>query len=121
MGLVAYGRAEVRVNGELRRTKKNVIARGIGGFTREAIIEDTYHGHKEEAVAAECEFSETAFDNVSLTDLANLTDATITFESAGTDKTFVMRNAVCQGGIELTSGDSESKVIFFGPSWEEQN
>lgn len=120
MSAIAWGRAEISVGGEYRRTKKNVRAFGIGGFRREPVIEDTFHGYSEEAVQAGIEFSETAFDGVSLTDLAALTDTTVIFRSAGTDKVLILRNATCQGDIEVTSGEGEAKVVFFGPEWKEQ-
>jgi hypothetical protein len=120
MPAIAFGRAEVLIDGEYRRTKKNVIARGIGGVERTAVVEDTFHGYKEEAIASEIEFSETAFDGVSLTDLAALTDTTILFRSVGSEKVLILRNATCKSGIEITSGEGEAKVVFFGPEWREQ-
>jgi hypothetical protein len=122
MGAVAWGRAEVFVNGEFRRTKKNVRAFGIGKVRRSPVVEDQNHGYIEEAVAPGIEFSETAFDGVSLTDLAALTNATIQFRSIGSDKTLILRNAFCQADLEVTSGEAGATgIIFFGLEWQEQN
>lgn len=120
MSAIAWGRAEVFIDGEYRRTKKNVAAFGIGGFRREPVVEDSYHGHKTERVSARIEFSETAFDGVSLTTLAGLENTTITFRSADSEKVLILRNATCQGDIDVTSGEGEAKVVFFGPEWKEQ-
>lgn len=121
MTRVITGRVEIRVNGQLMLNKPGAKATGIGGFERSPVMGDTgLHGFKEEPMAATCEFTMTDTNEVSLEWLAKLTDATLTFEAANNGKVYVLRHAFCKNALEVTAGEGEVPVIFYGPAWEEQ-
>lgn len=118
MALIQYGRVEIRVNGTLMRSLPGATASGIADYTRSSVVGDRYNGHTEAAHEARCEFTMTAQSDTSIKEIANITDGTITFESAGGTGVFVMRNAVSTGEATITSGEGEVSFAFFGPEWE---
>jgi len=114
------GRVEVRVNGESLLIKQGAKAIGIGGYKRRPVEGEEYHGYVEEVSTPRCEFSITDRNDKALEELASEVDATLVFQSANDGKVYVMKHAVCEGGFELTAGEGEVPVAFFGPSWSEQ-
>jgi hypothetical protein len=101
MARVITGRIEIRVNGQLMLNKPGAKALGIGGFERKPVMGDTTN-------------------EVSLDWLGNVRDATLTFEAANNGKVYVLRHAFCKNNLEVTAGEGEVPVIFYGPAWEEQ-
>jgi hypothetical protein len=121
MARVITGRIEIRVNGQLMLNKPGAKALGIGGFERKPVMGDTgLHGETEEPSPASCEFTMTDTNEVSLDWLGNVRDATLTFEAANNGKVYVLRHAFCKNNLEVTAGEGEVPVIFYGPAWEEQ-
>lgn len=117
---IITGRVEVRVNGESLLVKQGAKAIGIGGFKRVPVEGEVYHGWKEEVSTPRCEFTITDRNDKALEEIAGETDATLIFQSANGGKVYMMKHAVCEGGLELTAGEGEVPVAFFGPSWSEQ-
>lgn len=115
------GRVEIRVNGEQMLIKAGAKATGIGGYAREPVMGDTgYHGFIDTPEPATCQFSITDRNDKTLQSIADLEDATIIFEAANGGKVYVMRHAVCKRNFELTAGEGEVPIEFFGEAWEEQ-
>lgn len=114
------GLVEIRVNGKTMLVKTGAKATGIGGYKKKPVMGNTYHGTVEEPAAATCEFTLTDRDDISLTELANLEDATVLFEPRGSKKMYVLAESDCEGGFDVTAGEGEVPVVFFGARWEEQ-
>lgn len=114
------GRVEIRVNGELYLTKQNAKATGIGGNKKIPVMGEVYHGTVEEPTPNTCEFTITDHDQKLLIPIAQLEDATVTFERAGGGKVYTLVGAACEGGFELTAGEGEVPIVFFGEVWEEE-
>lgn len=117
---VITGRVEIRVNGESLLIKQGAKAIGIGGYKRRPVEGEAYHGPVEVVSTPRCEFSITDRNDKALEELQDLTDATLIFQSANNGKVYLMKHAVCEGGFEVTAGEGEVPVAFFGPSWSEQ-
>lgn len=113
------GRIFIKIDGELQRSKPGASLT-FGGKTREPVVgDDSVHGFKEVLAAPliEATFSDTA--QLSLKKIADITDATITFET-DTGKTYIVRNAWQNGDPPKLTGDGgEVAVQFAGISCEE--
>lgn len=120
------GRVEILLNGVMMLNKEGAIARGIGisgeqNFELEAVMGDSgFHGFKETPMMAECEFTVTDRDDVSLDELARIREnGTLIFRSARGGKVYTMDQATCTRNFELTAGEGETKLKFVGPYWTE--
>lgn len=116
-----FGSAEVRVNGTLLLTHSGASF-DPGGVARATVTgANSVHGFAESPKASklECEISLRAGQSVS--DLGALDDATITFRSAATGQTWVMRSAWSTEPPTLTDATDGGKVklIFEAPPAEE--
>jgi hypothetical protein len=116
------GRVEIRVNGESLLIKSGAKATGIGGYERMPVMGDSgYHGYTEDSSnIPTCEFSLTDRSDKTLESLAVIDDGTLVFEAMNGGKVYIMRHAVCKRNFDLTAGEGEVAISFFGPSWEEQ-
>lgn len=119
-------RIEVLVNGTPLLNKEGAIARGIGvsgeqSFELEPVMGDTgIHGEKESPMVAECEVTITDRDDISLDALARVRgNGTVIFRAAGGGKVYTMESATCKRNFELTGGEGEVTVVFFGNYWIE--
>ncbi len=115
MGQVT-GRAFIKVNGTDMRSKEGATL-NPGGVSREAAMSDRgVDGYSESPVAPtiQCSINHTA--DISLTDLGQITDASIVFET-DTGKTYLLRNAWIDGPAELNG--SEVSLNFTGMTCEE--
>lgn len=120
------GRVEVLVNGDLLLNKAGAKATGIGisgeqAYERKPVMGDTgYHGSVEEPIMAQLEVTITDRDDVNLNDLAGVNEnGTVIFRSAGGGKVYTMEGATCANNMELTAGEGETTVRFYGPYWLE--
>jgi hypothetical protein len=112
---------EIRVDGESLLIKSGAKATGIGGFERVPVEGDSgFQGTVEQVSTPTCEFTLTDTNEKTLQSLADIDDGTLTFEAANGGKVYVMKHAVCARNFELTAGEGEVTVKFFGPKWEEQ-
>ncbi len=113
------GRAFIKHNGKLLRSKAGAKL-NLGGVQRNTVKGDTgVHGFSEETAepSIECTISHGA--DTSLSELADITDASITFET-DTGKVYILRNAWVESPPELTAGEGEVPLRFVGISCEEQ-
>jgi hypothetical protein len=102
------------------------VASGIGEsgkppIKREPIIGDTgYHGDKETIVPARVAVTVTDRDDIKLSDFAAMQgNATIIFAAAQGGKVYTMKDATCAGDIQITGGEGETKLEFYGGFWTE--
>lgn len=103
-GIVSF-----KINGQIYPVKGN-IAYSLGKPTREAIVgHDRVHGFKELPTAAFCELEITDGSNISLDELADVTEATITIELAN-GKIVILRNAFAINPDGLSVGTEEGNV-----------
>ena len=119
------GRVEIFVNGNKVLNKEGAVANGIGEsgkptFEREAVMGDSgLHGFGETPQEANVEMNLTDRDDVNLSELAALTDATVIFRAAGSGKQYTLKNAFCTSNFSLTAGQGETSVKFIGETWSE--
>lgn len=120
------GRVEVLINNILLLNKSGAVASGIGEsgkppIKREPIIGDTgIHGTKETIIPAKLAVTVTDRDDIRLTEFAAMKEnGTIIFRAARGGKVYTMDRASCAGDINLTAGEGETKLEFFGPYWVE--
>jgi hypothetical protein len=112
------GRVFIKINGEMQHSKPGAKLM-FGGKTRTPVVgDDAVHGYAEKLTEPriECTFSHTA--NTSVQALADISDATVTFET-DTGKAFILRNAFVTDPPELTGGEGELAVKFAAVSAEE--
>ena len=120
------GRVEVLLNGEMLLNKAGAIARGIGisgepSFEMKPVVGDTgLHGFIEEPIIPECEVKLTDTDQKLLSDLARIREnGTVIFRAARGGKAYIMEGATCARNFELTAGEGEVSVKFYGRYWTE--
>lgn len=120
------GRVEVLVNGNPLLNKAGAIARGIGisgepNYELAPVMGDSgYHGDTETPIMAECEVTITDRADISLSELARVRqNGTVIFRRAGGGKAYVMNNATCKRNMELTAGEGETSITFYGQYWTE--
>ena len=119
------GRIEVIVNGDKLLNKEGAVANGIGvsgqpTFEREPVMGDTgLQGFTETPQEASVEINLTDRDEVSLSELAALTDATVIYRTAGGGKQYTLKNAFCVQNFSITGGQGETPVKFIGETWNE--
>ena len=115
------GLIEVTVDGS-RLSVKGAVDYGLGKPVREAIVghDGQVHGYKETFVAPFIELEITDSEELSLDQLANVTDSTIVVSLAN-GKGFAIRNAWCvnQDGLGGNSEEGAIKLRFEGKSAEE--
>ena len=114
-------RVTVRANGEVLTTKNDAKCTGIGGFERKPVVNSAGGvGYVEdlEASIPSCEVTVIDRNDKKLGDIAALTDATITASVKG-GKTYIMRHAFCKANLEVSAGEGDVPVIFYGDPWEE--
>lgn len=105
------GKAFITVKGKRQASREGATLR-YGGVERQAEMADTgVAGFSEKNVVQEIECSIVHDGNTSLAELMAITDETISFDT-DTGKSFVLSNAWCTGGLELSK--SEVKVKFQG-------
>jgi hypothetical protein len=122
------GRVEVLANGNLLLNKAGAKASGVGlsgqqAFERKPVMGDTgYHGSVEEPVMAQLEVTLTDRDDVSVDELARIhDDGTVVFRAANGGKAYILEGATCANNMEITAGEGETPVKFYGPYWTETN
>lgn len=119
------GRIEILVNGDKLLNKEGAVANGIGEsgeptFEREPVMGDTgLQGFTETPQEANIEVNLTDRDDVSLSELAALTDATCIFRTAGGGKQYTLKNAFCVKNLSVTGGQGETPIKFIGGTWSE--
>ena len=91
--------------------------KGIGGVERKPVVGNEVHGFQEEPVPVEIELTIADKGDVSIKELAAITDATITVET-DRGKTFTVPNAwAASSGEESSKG--EIKMTFNAAKCEE--
>ena len=107
----------VRINGKLLRSKEGAKLDNIGGKTREAVVGHSVYGFTETVVAPSVEATLADTKDLKLKDIANTTDATITFET-DTGKQYVLSHAWCENALSLSQG-GDVEVKFTAMNCEE--
>ncbi len=121
MTKIITGRVEVFANGESLLIKDGAKITGVHGPERAPVTgPGGIHGYNEVVSPSTCEFSITDRNDKLLSTLSDLTDATLIFGSANGGKQYIMKHAFCQANFEVTSGEGEVPVMFFGDAWDEQ-
>lgn len=112
------GRVFIKVSGKLLRSKEGAKLTGIGEVERTPVIGNEVYGFVEKVVAPsiECTLADTA--DLSIKEIAAITDATATFET-DTGKTYIVRNAWCESSPSLTAGEGDVECKFTGVACEE--
>ena len=115
---------DILVNGVPLLNKAGAVARGVGLYPateRKPVVGDSgFHGVVDETVPAECEVTITDRSDVMLGSLAAVNgDGTIIFRTRGGGKVYVMEGAYCVGSLEVTAGEGETSLKFFGEGWIE--
>lgn len=111
------GRFYIRVGGKLLPLAGDASIKGVGGIEREAVVGNEVHGFREKPVPVEVELTIADKGDVSIKELAAITDATITVET-DRGKTFTIPNAwAATSGEESSNG--EIKMTFNAAKCEE--
>lgn len=108
----------IRIDGNLLRSKEGAKLNNIGGKTREAVTGHSVYGYTEKVEAPSIEATLADTKDLSLKDLHDTVDATITFET-DTGKIYILSHAWCENAIELAAG-GDVAVTFTGMNIEEQ-
>lgn len=112
------GRAFIRVNGRQLKSRPGATMK-LGGFNRTPVIgDDGVHGYTEEVVAPEISCTISHDEKTSLTDIANSTNDSVTFET-DSGKTFVMSGSFLTAPPELNGQDGGVPLVYAGISTEE--
>lgn len=111
------GIARIKVNGELLESLPGAKLR-LGGVKRKPKTGHRFYGHVEEFVQGELECTIVWKNETPIEDLRNLTDGIINFESDN-GKTYMMAQAVIEDPPELSDGEGEVPLKFFGDAAEE--
>lgn len=112
------GIIEVKANGELYSAKGSWTY-NLGRPKRESIVgSDAVHGYKEMPQVPFIEGAVTDRNDLDLTSLLELSDATVTLQLAN-GKIIVLRNAVFAADGNVTTEEGEVEVRFEGQSAEE--
>lgn len=107
------GKLFFKVDG-VRHDAKGTFTYNIGADKTEAIVgADTVHGYKSTPQAPTIEGAITDRGDLSLTDIVELDDATVTLELAN-GKTFVLSNAWYSGDGNVTTEEGEIEIKFEG-------
>lgn len=116
---MTHSRAYIKVNGALLSTLPGPKM-GMGGNKRTPVMGDSkVLGYSETTEAGTLECAVPLTEGMSLAQLKDITDATLTYE-ADTGQTYVSRNAFVTDVLEVTAGDSGSVTLkFAGDPWEE--
>ena len=113
------GKVFIKNNGVMLRSQNGAKLK-LGNDERTTVKGDNgVHGYTSQTgePGIECTISHAA--DVSLEELAAITDASITFET-DTGKTYILRGAWLANSLELTANDSgELPLVFGGMSCEE--
>lgn len=107
----------IRINGQLLRSKEGAKLDNIGGKTREAVVGHSVYGFTETVVAPTVDAVLADTRDLSIIDIQNTTDATVTFET-DTGKQYVISHAWCESAGSLTAG-GDVEVKFTGMKCEE--
>lgn len=112
------GRAFIRVNGSQLKSRPGATI-NVGGFNNETVNgDDGVHGFKQAVTQPSVGCTISHDENTSMTDLAKITDASITFET-DTGKTLIMSPAWITQPPELNSQDGSVSLNFEGVRVEE--
>ncbi len=112
------GRATIKYNGNALLTDKGAKL-NMGGVERKVIEGDTVHGYAEETKAPFIECNISLAKGQSLQEIADITDATVTFE-ADTGHVYTLTNAWSSVPPEITAGEGgKVPVKFYGMKCDE--
>lgn len=112
------GTAFLKVDGRQYQLRGN-LAVSIDGIEREGVAgQDGVHGYIERPRVPQITADLTDSDGLSLTDLKNIKDATVTAE-LNNGKVYVLRNAWTLAAHEINTGDAQVSVTFQGLSGRE--
>lgn len=108
MGQVT-GRVTITVAGNRLKSKNGATGRNFEGLTRTGVAADTgVAGYQEETAIPEVECVIVHDGKTSITELASITDATLSFDT-DSGKSYVLRNAWHCGGSELSKEELKAK------------
>lgn len=120
------GRAIISANGQVLLNKEGAKVMGIGesgkpSVEREGVVGDGgVHGYVEKTIIPSCEITITDRDDVKLSDLAKITNGTVIFRAQNGGKSYTLVNAFSKGNFELTAGQGEVAIVFYGSAWVER-
>jgi hypothetical protein len=112
------GRAYIRFDGVLLASREGAKL-NWGGVKREPVVGNDVHGFAESVDTPELECNISHKSDTSLQTLANITDATITFE-CDTGPVYTLRHAWIAEPPKLTAKDGEVSLKFNAQTCEEQ-
>lgn len=113
------GRALIKINGNLQKSRPGATIR-LGGFSRATQNgDDSVHGYSEAIVSPRIEATFSHDKNTNMTELDNLTDASIIFET-DSGKTYIMSEAWRSDDPgTLSTQDGSIPYVFEGLRCEE--
>lgn len=112
------GRAFISINGSRLKSRPGATL-NLGGFNRESQLgDDGVHGYKEAVAAPSVSLTISHDKDVSLKDLADATDVSITFET-DTGRTYIMSPSWLTAPPELNSQEGTIPLTYEGMSAEE--
>jgi len=114
---MVHSRAYIKVNGALLETLPGPKLK-LGGSMRTPVVGNKVIGYTEQTEPAELECEVALTQGMSLAQLKDITDATLTYE-ADTGQTYVVRNAFVTASIDLTASEGKVALKFAGDPAEE--
>ena len=119
MSMKKTGRAFIKHDGKLLPSRDGAVLK-FGSLSRKPVVgADSVHGFVEKVQAPSVECTLTHGDDLSLQELHDIVDATITFE-CDSGPVYVLRNAwIDPEGLDLTVGEAEAKCVFHAKTAEE--
>lgn len=112
------GRVYIKTNGKLLRSKDGAKLINVGGVERPPVTGNAVYGYVEKTVAPGVEFTVADTADFSLKEIHAMTNVTVTLET-DTGKTYVLRNAWCEGAMALTAGEGDVECKFSAEACEE--
>ncbi len=112
------GLVYIYVDGKLLKSKEGAKLSNISGVSRSAVTGHRVYGFAEkvEVPTVECKLADQA--DLSLAEVGAIKDSTVTFET-DSGKRYILRNAWCSNGIDLTAGEGDVDVVFMAIACEE--
>jgi hypothetical protein len=106
-----FGKATVKVDGGVLLID-NGAKLNLGGVTRKTVKGTEVHGYAEEAMESSVEVAMTVTPQTSLQALADIDDASVTFE-ADTGQVYILNHAWLEAPPEMTGGDGGKVPLKF--------
>lgn len=112
------GIVKITVNGTLQQSKEGASL-DLGGYEREMVTGHSVYGFKEKLMPAVITFTIAHGAATKLTDLKDITSATVRFE-CDSGKTYLITEACVLKTLNLKGGDGEVEVEMGGSPADEE-